>query len=62
MGRKKRRTRRYQYVLVAPGDGASFLPAPFANHSPRLFLFSQRPRTVLAVKGTLRRRPVTARP
>jgi hypothetical protein len=43
------------YMLVAPADGATFLPPSFAGRSPCLSLLPDRPRTVLAVKGSLRR-------
>ena len=42
-------------VLVAVSDGATSAPAPFATRSPGLFLLPHHRRTVLAVKGPLRR-------
>jgi hypothetical protein len=43
------------FMSVAPGDGAILVPPAFANISPSLSLLAHRPRTVLAVKGPLRR-------
>ena len=42
-------------LSVAVSDGAIFVPAVFANTLPSLSLFWHPLRTVLAVKGSLRR-------
>ena len=43
------------FVLEAPSDGAILAGPRFANSSPRLSLNCDHLRTVLAVKGSLRR-------
>ena len=51
----KRNPRFMPHLLVAPCDGATFLPAAFVIYSPTPFAHLHSFRTVLAIKGPLRR-------
>src|ERR1035437_9308292 len=52
---KRRFTKELRPVVRGGGRGYQNGGPPFANRSPRLSLFSDHLRTVLAVKGSLRR-------